>query len=76
MILIHEGDAIEKMRELKSCSIDMILCDLPYGTTYASWDKTLPVQELKKEWLRVAKPSGYRFNGQSTVHVFLSYCVD
>lgn len=57
MIHIYEGDTIKTMQSLAPLSVDMILCDLPYGTTYADWDRTLPIKDLRREWLRVAKPN-------------------
>lgn len=49
------GDCLERMKEIPDGSVDMILCDLPYGTTYAKWDKTLPMDALWKEYARVTK---------------------
>jgi DNA modification methylase len=53
---VYEGDAIEMMRQLPDASIDMVLTDLPYGTTYAPWDSVIPMDALWTEWLRVTKP--------------------
>ena len=43
---------------IESNSIDMILCDLPYGTTRNKWDSILPLDELWKEYKRIIKPNG------------------
>lgn len=56
MLKIIHGDAINEMRLLEANSIDMVLTDLPYGTTYAPWDSTIPLAALWEQWLRVAKP--------------------
>jgi DNA modification methylase len=41
MQLIH-GDCLEKMKDIPDKSVDMILCDLPYGTTQNKWDSVIP----------------------------------
>ena len=51
-----EGDCLEKMQDLDDNSIDMVLCDLPYGTTKNKWDSVIPLDELWKQWKRVCKP--------------------
>ena len=54
-INLIQGDAIEQMRTLQDHSIDMILCDPPYGTTRCKWDTIIPFEDLWKEFKRVAK---------------------
>ena len=49
------ADCFEVMRELPDESADMILCDLPYGTTKLAWDIRLPIEPLWKEYLRIAR---------------------
>ena len=52
------GDCLERMKEIPDRSIDMILCDLPYGTTACKWDNIIPFDEM---WLRLnklIKPNG------------------
>jgi len=44
--------------EIPDKSVDMILCDLPYGTTDAKWDKVLPLEELWKQYKRILKEGG------------------
>jgi len=56
MIWIHPGDAIAIMKTLPDASVDMVLADLPYGTTYAPWDSTIPLEDLWTQWLRITKP--------------------
>ncbi len=58
MQLLH-GDCLELMKDIPDNTIDMILCDLPYGLTECAWDKTiLDLDKLKTEYLRVLKPDG------------------
>ena len=52
------GDCLELMRNIPDKSIDMILCDPPYGSTQNQWDKTLPLKELWENYLRVIKDNG------------------
>ena len=52
---IYTGECLETMREIPDGSIDMILCDLPYGTTQCKWDTIIPLEELWKEYKRVVK---------------------
>ena len=49
------GDCLEIMESIPSESVDMILCDLPYGTTNCKWDIIIPFEPLWKEWYRIAK---------------------
>lgn len=55
---IYNGDCIDLMREIDNQSIDMILCDLPFGTTDSSWDKMINFDELWKHYRRIIKPKG------------------
>lgn len=52
------GDCLELMKDIPNGSIDMILCDLPYGTTEAKWDSVLPLDLLWESYKRVLKPNG------------------
>ena len=45
-IQIKRGDCLELMKEIPDESIDMILCDLPYGTTACKWDSIIPFEPL------------------------------
>ena len=57
MQLIH-GDCLEKMKDIPDKSIDMILCDLPYGTTACKWDILLPLDKLWEQYERIIKDNG------------------
>lgn len=50
------GDCLEVMPEIPDGSVDMVLCDLPYGITRNRWDSQLPLARLWEEWHRIAKP--------------------
>jgi len=52
------GDCLEVMPLLPDKSIDMILCDLPYGTTACKWDTIIPFEPLWKQYERVIKDNG------------------
>lgn len=52
---LRHGDCLEIMQEIPEKSIDLILCDLPYGTTNCAWDVVIPFDALWKQYKRVAK---------------------
>lgn len=52
------GDCLERMKEIESGTVDMILCDLPYGTTCCSWDAVIPFEPLWEQYGRVIKENG------------------
>ena len=58
MIDIKQGDCIKIMQELPDTFIDMILCDLPYGTTKCKWDTVIPFENLWEQYIRIIKPNG------------------
>lgn len=55
---IYLGDCLDIMSSLKDNSIDMILCDLPYGTTKCKWDIIIPFDKLWKQYKRLIKEEG------------------
>jgi site-specific DNA-methyltransferase (adenine-specific) len=57
MQLIY-GDCLEKMKDIPDKSIDMILCDLPYGTTACKWDVVIPFEPLWEQYKRIIKDKG------------------
>jgi site-specific DNA-methyltransferase (adenine-specific) len=57
--IIH-GDCLEVMRQFPDKSIDMILCDLPYGTTRNKWDSIIPLDKLWEQYERIIKDIGNR----------------
>lgn len=52
------GDCLEMMKDIPDKSIDMILCDPPYGTTPLKWDSVIPFNKLWKEYNRIIKDNG------------------
>lgn len=58
MIKLWQGDRLELMKKIPNCSVDMVLCDLPYGTTRNRWDTCLPLPELWEQYKRVIKANG------------------
>ena len=55
---VIQGKCLEVMPNIESKSIDMILCDLPYGTTACKWDTIIPFEPLWKEYKRIIKNNG------------------
>lgn len=55
---LYKGNCLEIMETLPSKSIDMVLCDLPYGVTKNKWDSVLPFDELWEQYNRIVKPNG------------------
>lgn len=49
------GDCLELMKQIPSASVDMVMCDLPYGTTQNKWDSVIPLEPLWKEYRRICK---------------------
>ena len=57
--IIYNEECLNGMKKIKDKSIDMILCDLPYGTTARnSWDEIIPFEPLWKEYERIIKDNG------------------
>jgi len=52
------GDCLEVMKDIPDKSIDMILCDLPYGTTACKWDVVIPFEPLWEQYKRIIKDNG------------------
>jgi len=55
---IYNGDCLELMHGIADKSIDMILCDLPYGTTACKWDSVIPFEPLWSHYKRIIKDNG------------------
>lgn len=55
---IFEGNCLEILKRFPDNSIDMVLCDLPYGTTQNKWDSVINLDLLWKEYKRIVKPNG------------------
>ena len=57
-IQLIQGDCLDLMQGLEDKSIDLILCDLPYGTTKNKWDTVIPFDKLWEQYERIIKPKG------------------
>ncbi|MNX76644.1 Modification methylase DpnIIB [compost metagenome] len=55
---IYQGDCLKIMPEIQPSSVDMILCDLPYGTTACKWDEIISFEALWENYYRILKPRG------------------
>ena len=55
---VYQGDCLEVMKGIPDKSIDMILCDLPYGTTACKWDTIIPFEPLWEQYKRIIKDNG------------------
>jgi site-specific DNA-methyltransferase (adenine-specific) len=53
-----QGDCLERMKEIPSGSVDMILTDPPYGTTACKWDSIIPLEPMWEQLKRIIKPNG------------------
>jgi site-specific DNA-methyltransferase (adenine-specific) len=57
-VKLRKGDCIELMKDIPDGSIDMILCDLPYGTTACKWDTVISFEPLWEQYNRIIKDNG------------------
>lgn len=74
-VALIEADCLSAMREIPDQSVDMILCDLPYGTTQNAWDSVIPLDKLWKQYRRILAPKGVvalMSQGPFTARVILS----
>ena len=55
---LYNGDCLEIMKNISDKSVDMILCDLPYGTTACKWDTVIPFEPLWEQYNRIIKDNG------------------
>ena len=55
---LYNGDCLEVMKDIPDHSVDMVLCDLPYGTTACKWDAVIPFEPLWCLYEKVVKPDG------------------
>ena len=57
-VWLMKGDCLERIKEIPSGSVDMILTDPPYGTTACKWDSIIPLEPMWKQLKRIIKPNG------------------
>ena len=55
---IHQGDCLVLMKDIPDKSVNLILCDLPYGTTACKWDTIIPFEPLWEQYKRIIKDNG------------------
>ena len=58
MIKLYKGDCLEVMKDIPDKSVDMILCDLPYGTTACKWDTIIPFDDMWERLNKLIKTNG------------------
>ena len=58
MIQLYHGDCLELMKNIPNKSVDMILCDLPYGTTACKWDNVIPFEPMWEQYKQIIKDKG------------------
>ena len=58
MVKLLQGDCLELMKGIPDGSVDMVLCDLPYGTTRCKWDTAIPFEPLWEQYNRIVKENG------------------
>jgi len=58
MINLMQGCCLERMKEIESGTVDMVLADPPYGTTACKWDSVIPLEPMWEQLKRVIKPNG------------------
>src|SRR5699024_4760332 len=72
---VIEGDTLEVMKQMPDDSIDMLLVDLPYGTTQNKWDSVIPLDKLWEQYNRIIKENGamiFTASGLFTAQLMLS----
>lgn len=58
MVTLYQGDCLDLMKNIPDKSVDMVLCDLPFGTTMNKWDKKIDLQVLFAEYRKLVKIGG------------------
>lgn len=72
---VFEADCLDLLPQIPDKSVDMVLCDLPYGTTQNKWDSVIDLDKLWKEYMRIIKDDGVivlTSQGIFTAHLILS----
>ena len=71
---LMKGDCLERMKEIESGSVDLILTDPPYGTTACKWDSVIPLDKMWEQLKRIIKPNGaiVLFGSQPFTSVLIS----
>lgn len=72
---VFEADCLDLLPQIPDRSVDMVLCDLPYGTTQNKWDSVIDLEKLWKEYMRIIKDDGVivlTSQGIFTAHLIMS----
>lgn len=72
---VVQGDSLEQMAKIPDNSIDMVLVDLPYGTTQNKWDSIIPLDKLWEQYHRIVKVNGamvFTASGVFTAQLMMS----
>jgi len=56
--ILYQGNCMEHFGKISNGTVDMVLCDLPYGTTNCEWDTKIPLSPLWDQWGRILKENG------------------
>lgn len=56
---LYKGDCLIESNKIESGTVDLILTDLPYGTTACSWDEIIPFEQMWKMFYRLLRPNGF-----------------
>lgn len=57
-VLLLRGDCLERMKGIPDGSVDMVLCDPPYGVTQSKWDYVIDLERMWEQYDRIVKPNG------------------
>lgn len=57
-VRLFHGDCLVGLSRVETGSVDLVLCDLPYGTTSCAWDTVIPFEPLWEQYRRIVKPKG------------------
>ena len=74
-VQLYHGDCLDEMKNIPNKSVDMILCDLPYGQTKNKWDSIIPFEKLWEQYNRIIKDNGAIVlfaNGMFTAELMMS----
>lgn len=69
---LHLGDCLDVMVGMKDNSVDLVLCDLPYGTTQNKWDTVIPFDLLWEQYMRISKGAIVLFAAQPFTSLLIS----
>jgi DNA modification methylase len=77
-IELMQGDCLEKMKYIPDKTVDLVLCDLPYGTTQCKWDSVIDLSVLWAQYKRIAKQSAafVLFSAQPFTTILISSAID